>query len=391
MHYGKKSIQLLFPAIFIISSWTSLLSAQQLDQISSGDSKFDALEIPRRLIAIDNVCAWPNLSVLPDGTIIASIFNQPSHAKVEGDIECWASEDEGLTWAYRGTPTRHEPNTSRHNAAAGVKANGELIVLASGIDQLKQDRLEATISVSKDGGKTWERGGTMPPRVRGLSHHTPFGDIIVADNGDLVVGTYVNKFGPEPIKKGQPKKYQAHKYAYEGHVYALRSKDEGKTWTHVTPIVKDIHVEAAMLHLGDGKWLAASRRFGFRDLDLHVSTDDGFTWNLIENHGIGIPRVSAAHLLKLSDGRVLLTYGNRSPGNKGIDVRISEDEGKSWSAPQRIINLPGSGDTGYPAAIELAGGRMMIAYYTNGIPQHDRYHMGVVNFLLDELVVRLPE
>ena len=45
-----------------------------------------------RFIAIDNVCAWPNLTLLPDGAIIATIFNQPGHGTLEGDAECWASE-----------------------------------------------------------------------------------------------------------------------------------------------------------------------------------------------------------------------------------------------------------------------------------------------------------
>lgn len=386
MYLYMKSFQLVFPIISIISCCIFPIAAQQLDQISSGVSKFDALKIPRRLVAIDNVTAWPNLSVLKNGTIIATIFNQPSHGQVEGDVECWASEDEGLTWEYRSTPTRHEPFTVRMNHAVGVSDNGNLIVLCGGWDDIGPGRnigskpLEATISVSKDGGETWERGGAMPPPVKGLSHHTPFGDIMVADNGDLVVGTYAfTKSADDPKSK------------YIGHIYAVRSRDGGKTWDNVTPIVKDIHVEAAMLHIGDGKWLAASRRFGYRDLDLHISTDDGFSWEHVEDSGIGIPRVSAAHLLKLSDGRILLTYGNRSPGNTGIDVRISEDEGKSWAAPQRIINLPGGGDIGYPAALELSGGRIIIAYYSSGIPQHDRYHMGVVNFLIDELIVRLPE
>lgn len=44
-------------------------------------------------IAIDNVCAWPNLTKMPDGAIIATIFNQPCHGLWEGDVECWASED----------------------------------------------------------------------------------------------------------------------------------------------------------------------------------------------------------------------------------------------------------------------------------------------------------
>jgi Na+/melibiose symporter-like transporter len=37
-------------------------------------------------IAIDNVCAWPNLTKLPDGAIIATIFNQPCHGLWEGDV-----------------------------------------------------------------------------------------------------------------------------------------------------------------------------------------------------------------------------------------------------------------------------------------------------------------
>lgn len=378
----------LFTSIFFIANcWMLPISAQQLDPISSGDSSFDELGIPRRLIAIDNVCAWPNLSMLENGTIIATIFNQPSHGHYEGDVECWASEDEGLTWKYRGIPTQHKPHTVRMNHAAGVNdQNGELIVLCGGWDNIRPRRnekskpLDMAISISKDEGENWERGGIIPPPVKGLSHHTPFGDIMTGENGDLVVGTYVFDVQPDESKS---------KMEREGHIYTLRSSDGGKSWDHVTPVVKEIHVEAAMLHMGDGKWLSASRRFGYLDLDIHASEDDGFSWDhvtLLDD----IPRVSAAHLLKLSDGRVLLTYGNRNPGNKGIDVRLSNDEGKTWSSPQRIIHLSEE-DSGYPAALELSEGRIMVAYYSGGVEHHDRYHMGVVNFLLEELDEKLQE
>lgn len=48
-----------------------------------------------RYIAVDNVCAWPNLTRLADGSIVATIFNQPTHGGWEGDVECWASTDFG--------------------------------------------------------------------------------------------------------------------------------------------------------------------------------------------------------------------------------------------------------------------------------------------------------
>ena len=39
-------------------------------------------------VAIDNVCAWPNLTLMPNGEIAAVIFNEPCHGTWEGDVEC---------------------------------------------------------------------------------------------------------------------------------------------------------------------------------------------------------------------------------------------------------------------------------------------------------------
>jgi len=52
-------------------------------------------ETAKPVIAVDNVCAWPNLTRLNDGSIIATIFNQPSHGSMAGDVDCWATTDGG--------------------------------------------------------------------------------------------------------------------------------------------------------------------------------------------------------------------------------------------------------------------------------------------------------
>jgi hypothetical protein len=44
----------------------------------------------------------------------------------------------------------------------------------------------------------------------------------------------------------------------------------------------------------------------------------------------------------------------------------------------RLANLEGSTDGGYPATVQLKDGTLVTAYYSNGIPRHRRYHMGVV-------------
>jgi len=343
-------------------------SPPSLDALKPPASLADA-GIPRRLIAIDNVCAWPNLVMLKDGSLVAVVFNQPNHGRTEGDVDCWGSAD-GSFWKHLSTITRHDPQTVRMNHAAGLNANGDLVVLCNGWDKVAPERnkesrpIQTVVSISRDGGKTWEQGGPVLPNEPGLSWQVPFGDILPAANGDLVAGTYA--FG-----RGG------------GDIFAARSRDGGRTWTDIAPIVKDKHCEAAMLHLGGGQWLAASRRFGILDLDIFASDDDALTWK----HAVtlDVKPVSSAHLLKLSDGRVLLTYGNRTPKNVGIDARTSSDGGKTWGLPQRLVDLPEGGDSGYPDAVELPGGRVLVGFYASRVRQHQRYHMGVINLTVDEL------
>ena len=286
-----------------------------------------------RFIAIDNVCAWPNLTLLPGGAIIATIFNQPGHGTLEGDAECWASEDRGLTWRHRGTPTRHRPGYNRMNVGAGVTNDGVMVVLCSGwkVPPGTTGPLEATVSRSSDAGKTWKITQTMPPAVtlsNGVtSSLVPFGDVLTAANGDFVAGVYAHDWTPKSSGRNR-----------EGHVYVIRSKDGGMTWDEVTPIVKDIHVEAAMLHTGNGRWLAVSRRFGYLDLDVHASEDDAFTWR--HEGTLGIPSTSAAHLLRLSDGRIALTYGNRSPGNGEYSTKPQVCKGAEYAARVEAAREP---------------------------------------------------
>ena len=152
-----------------------------------------------RFIAIDNVCAWPNLTLMPDGTIIATIFNQPCHGLWEGDIECWASLDGGSLWERRGVPAPHEPKTNRMYAAAGLAHDSTLIVIASGcankpprgekVPDAPNMFLDHWVCRSTDGGKSWQREGkvVLPDSVSAL---IPFGDIVRFPDGTLGSSLY---------------------------------------------------------------------------------------------------------------------------------------------------------------------------------------------------------
>jgi hypothetical protein len=325
----------------------------------------------KHIVAIENVCAWPNLTRMPDGTMIAIIHNRPSHGGMEGEIECWASQD-GERWEKRGNPAPHDPNTVRMNHAAGLAKNGDLIVLCSGWTNDKQPRrpkqaafrddiLRAWVCRSSDGGKTWSQTKEFPARKAGWSEHIPFGDIFVAEDGSLRASTYQGRFVDETksTKVGSWRSWQ------------FRSDDDGKTWRAVN-VIGPRHNETSLFHVGGKRWLAATR---IDAVELFVSDDDGLTWSgprrVTERNEIN------AHLTGLRDGRLLLTYGSRVKERYGVLAKLSSDEGNTWSPPMRLAQTLDS-DCGYPSSIQRTDGKIATAYYAKRSPLCDRYHMGVV-------------
>jgi hypothetical protein len=327
------------------------------------------------VVAVDNVTAWPNLTVLPDGEIIASIFNQPSHGLQEGDVECWASSDQGRTWKKRGVPVRHTPGANRMNCAVGLAGNGDLIAIVSGWSEkpiegqkrysktpFRAAILDPVVCRSSDGGRTWKVSEqAVAARCPDGGVSIPFGDILAGKDGKLRVAVYSSGKAMVGLSKLKDANY------------IFRSDDDGRTWTDPVPLdAKQPRNETAMLHLGDGRWLIAAR---YTDLGLYRSDDDARTWKFAGP--LTARSELPGHLLRLRDGRILLTYGDRTK-SKGVEVRLSSDEGATWGEPMRLLDFQGDG--GYPASVQLPGGEVLTAYYASKIAGHDRYHMGVVTW-----------
>ena len=109
-------------------------------------------------------------------------------------------------------------------------------------------------------------------------------------------------------------------------------------------------------------------------MDLFHSNDDGKTWEY--SGQLSEDSQHPAHLLRLKNGNLLLTYGNRIKGQYGVAVKTSSDGGKTWSEPSAVVDDLTSGDSGYPSSVELPDGKILTAYYSVGSPAHTRYHMG---------------
>lgn len=332
-------------------------------------------------------CAWPNLKLLKDGrTLAALIFNNASHGHRPGDIECWLSGDGGAAWRLGSAATQHEPDTIRMNHAAGLAANGDLLVLTSGWSNrwppgvartrgsFRHAVLGPWLSRSPDGGLSWwVEKDAFPQTTPSGEPAVPFGDVQIAHNGDLCVSVY----SPQgPWEKYEERRFRSWLY---------RSRDDGRTWGEPVVLGPDSN-ETTPLHLGGGRWLAAARAgtgVEKKDyVDLYASDDDARTWTL-RYPMTGFQRVNG-HLAKLRDGRVLFSYGDRASefGKKGLEAMISADGGATWSEPVRLIDWNGL-DGGYPSSVQRRDGQVVTAYYASALPGEPPdsakgYHMAVI-------------
>lgn len=355
-----------------VISFMPLLSHGQTKE-ESPRALTKAGKVAEATVAVDGVTAWPNLKMLPNGDCVAFLYNRPSHGREEGDLECWGSIDGAKTWKYRGTPALHEPKTVRMNAAVGFDKNNELLVICSGWSDLpiegqvrvydmpfRSGICDPWVCRSSDGGKTWKIDKTaFPLTAPDGGVNIPFGDIVMGADGTLRAAAYsvknvVGKAGGESL-------------------YIYRSSDNGVTWGD--PVALDHSAtrnETALIHLGGGQWLAASRENG-NGLHLYVSNDDGQTWT--HRSQVTTEEKQPAHILKLDDGRLVLTYGNRME-NKGVEAVISRDNGVTWSKPLRLVDFVGDG--GYPSSVQRADGQVLTVFYAQKTDYHDKYHMGAV-------------
>ena len=165
-----------------------------------------------------------------------------------------------------------------------------------------------------------------------------------------------------------------------------RSEDQGKTWSsHTvmaqgTPETRAYH-EPALLEIEPDHILAMHRIGDPRDgrnglFWRNESQDGGKTWSKPEETDIlsgACPR-----LLKLSDGRILLTYGRRREPF-GLYARLSNDGGKTWSKTSWLLRNAPNGDQGYSSSIEIKPGRIFTACYA----QNDQKVTGITGTFWD--------
>jgi len=335
-------------------------------------------------VAIDNKGLWPNLTKLPTEEIAAAVYNHPSHGYgSNSDVELWISNDGGGSWRYRSHITDHpeEPNGIRMNHAVGLNADGHLVAIVSGYREgQKLPLLPLQRCISMDQGMSWRRDHLKIDMI-------PHGDIFQLSNGRLGCSMYRRT-------RTTPRHRQA---------AILFSDDGGETWENPRPVADADIGETHVIRQRNGNLLAVGRTSCLDRMDdvlphgageiLLKSTDQGKTWS--EPKLLSPQGQENAHLLELSDGRILCSFTSRIPGLFGVVLRMSSDGGAKWSLPVVLLSSAARDwrktDCGYPSSIQLDDGTIVTAYYfgpknpkwaAHGLPWHQRYHMGVARWNL---------
>lgn len=157
---------------------------------------------------------------------------------------------------------------------------------------------------------------------------------------------------------------EAHSPCPDGSTFLVFSGDKGRSWSKPTPVcVEPVRrfSEPDLAEAAPGKLVCILRHSGEHRLYVCLSSDGGVTWSQPEATPMdGLP----GHLLRLSDDRLLCTYGRRK-APFGIRAALSSDGGRTWDVANEIVirdDLP-NGDLGYPTTIEYEPGRLFVCYY----------------------------
>ena len=196
---------------------------------------------------------------------------------------------------------------------------------------------------SDDGGKSWSEPYPIPAM-------SPHGPICTSEGRLLLAGKrddYIGLWG---------------------------SMDDGRSWSLISKIPpmhgqrSSLYHELHVVEAADGTIIVQIRNhnktFHYETLQTE-SKDGGKSWT--EPHSIGVWGYPS-HLLCLSNGDLLMTYGYRGGTGKPsdsyrVEARLSNDNGKSWSAPITIADNLYTWDFGYPSTVELGNGKLLTIWY----------------------------
>ena len=294
----------------------------------------------------------PSVVLLPDGRLLAAWFSGPFEASVNQVILGSHSSDRGLTWSPAEV-LQDFPHKSDFDPAFIADGERTWLFFSAGrwnrypfvrdeVNEVGVNSFSTYARYSDDSGRVWSPPVAVSPR------HGSRSNGIKLSTGELLL----------PMEE------------FDGsQAGVLKSADRGRTWKLLgkitTPAGAD---EPSMAELRSGTIMMILRTTdGY--LWKCFSKNKGETWSAPERTNIAAAATSA-NLLRLSDGRLILTHDESPRYRTPLTVRVSRDEGGTWDEPFVLaeIAVPSPNDpvwgvqVTYPSATELSDGTVVVVW-----------------------------
>lgn len=262
------------------------------------------------------------------------------------DITFKRSKDNGKTWGPMETIADLPKGEGASDASLILnRDNGEIFCFYNWMGKSREFRFY--LQSSKDHGHTWSEPKDFTDQITPKKWGTLDFKFITSGRGiQTRDGELLHNVVHLPTRS----------------VYLYGSKDGGKTWSvNETPVKPGD--ESKVIELNDGT-LMVNSRVGKDYRWVHRSKNGGSTWESEKEYQLPDPRCNGSIIRYTStkDGyakdRLLFSNAGSQSGRNNLTIRISYDEGKTWSAG-KVVN-PGA--SAYSSLTILKNGDIGVLY-----------------------------
>jgi len=308
----------------------------------------------------------PALLVTAKGSVLAFCEGRKTGSGDHGDVDLIMkrSTDGGRTWSPHSIVFEEggDAKITIGNPCPVVDTRTGAIWLP-----FTRDNKAVLITSSTDDGKTWSA-----PRNISSTAMKPGWDWVATGPGigiQLARGPHKGRLvipSDHRIDRGKARSADS-----EWNSHMMFSDDSGASW-HIGAPIQSGGNECQVIERADGSLLVNTRMQGHWQgwRGIATSTDGGATWSAIQQEKqLPCPKCQAS-LLRYDDQRLLFSNpfppepkdGKPSGARVRMTIRVSTDDGHTWSASKRLHEGPSA----YSSLARLPDGTMLCLYEGGG-------------------------
>jgi sialidase-1 len=313
----------------------------------------------------------PSLVTAVNGDLIAAIDERvPSCQDLRGsrdiNIVIRRSENNGQRWSDISTIVDFPDGKSASDPSMIVdRETGDIFLFYNYMDlDLEKDVYYLHVIKSENHGRSWSDPVDITSQISLPEWHKDFKFITSGRGIQTSAGTLLHCL-----------------VNLDHGLHLFGSNNHGASWYLIDTALKPGN-ESKVVELSDGRWMVNSRANGKGMRYVHVSPDKGLTWKTRPEPALPDPGCNGSIIryTTTSGGDLtdclLFANANSKKGRKNLCVRISYDEGRTWSEGKTIY--PGS--AAYSSLTILENGQIGLLF------EKDDYSENIfVSFTLDWL------